>query len=56
MTLPLPDGYVPEYAGSDPAAREELDQRASQGVRRYLQDLRAALVARHAARAHRGAP
>ena len=47
MTLPLPDGYVPEYTGSDPAAREELDQRASQGVRRYLQDLRAALVALH---------
>jgi [protein-PII] uridylyltransferase len=47
VTLPLPDGYVPEYTGSDPGAREELDQRASQGVRRYLQDLRAGLVALH---------
>jgi [protein-PII] uridylyltransferase len=47
VTLPLPDGYVPEYTGSEPGAREALDQRASQGVRRYLQDLRAALVTLH---------
>jgi [protein-PII] uridylyltransferase len=47
MSLPAPDGYVPEYAGSERAAREELDQRAGQGVRRYLADLRAGLVALH---------
>lgn len=44
--LPLPDAYVPEYAGSDPSAREGLDRAAVEGVRRYLQDLRAELVRR----------
>jgi len=44
VSLPLPDAYVPEYAGSEPGALQELDQRASQGVRRYLQDLRAGLL------------
>ena len=47
MSLPVPDGYVPEYAGSERAAREDLDLRAGQGIRRYLQDLRAALLALH---------
>lgn len=47
MNLPVPDGYVPEYAGSERAAREDLDLRAGQGIRRYLQDLRAALLALH---------
>jgi [protein-PII] uridylyltransferase len=48
VTLPAPDGYVPEYAGSEPGARADLDRRAALGVRRYLADLRAELVRRHA--------
>jgi [protein-PII] uridylyltransferase len=47
VSLPVPDGYLPEYAGSAPAERERLDQHASQGVRAFLQDLRAALVLLH---------
>jgi [protein-PII] uridylyltransferase len=48
VSLPTPDGYVPEYAGSGPQALQALDEHASQGVRRYLQDLRAGLLALHA--------
>jgi len=55
VTLPLPDAYVPEYAGSDPAARAELDRATADGVRRYLADLRAELVRRHEAGASGGA-
>lgn len=47
MTLPSPDAYLPEYAGSDPAFRRDIEQRAGQGVRRYLQDLRAGLIELH---------
>lgn len=47
MTLPVPDAYLPEYAGHERAELQGLDERASQGVRRFLKDLRAALLALH---------
>lgn len=47
MNLPVPDTYVPDYAAADPATREALDRSAGEGVRRYFDDLLAALAELH---------